>query len=260
MVALGVCACVGVVVFKTKLSGLSPVELGAKAQHAHKVHKAMKKSLGLKHSDLSLLQAAMGDQKREEHAACLKECTTKSCKKKCAKLAPGAAATAAKRKAAGQKKGPLGLKKSDLSLLKDAQKARHAEEVKRCKACVSAKFSCHSRCERVLAAAKQPRAAAKAQGRVSLGLKAADLKLLKDAERRQGHEEQEIKAMHEHDAKFLHAGGKEAAIEDVNAQPGEVGEWAPGMRSSALSQLAQEQSDAAATAKELAANDESSSF
>ena len=55
------CACVGVVVFKTKLSGLSPVELGAKAQHAHKVHKAMKKTLGLKHSDLSLLQAAMGD-------------------------------------------------------------------------------------------------------------------------------------------------------------------------------------------------------
>merc|ERR1711966_465144 len=115
VVALGVCACVAVVAFNTKMS---PVELGSKSQHAHKVHKAMKKGLGLKHSDMSLLESAMADQTKEKHSACLKECTTKDCKKACDKLVPGAKAKAAKTMAQAHKKG-LGLKKGDLSLLKD---------------------------------------------------------------------------------------------------------------------------------------------
>ena len=86
MVALGLAACVAVVVFNTSMK---PVELGAKSQHAHKVHKAMKKGLGLKHSDMSLLESAMADQSKEKHAACLKECTSKDCKKACGALAPG---------------------------------------------------------------------------------------------------------------------------------------------------------------------------
>jgi hypothetical protein len=147
VVALGLAACVAVVVFNTSMK---PVELGAKSQHAHKVHKAMKKGLGLKHSDMSLLASAMADQSKEKHAACLKECTTKDCKKACGALAPGAKAKAAKTMAQARKKG-LGLKKGDLSLLKDAQKARHAEEVKHCKACVSAE--CKANCKATMAAA-----------------------------------------------------------------------------------------------------------
>ena len=200
---LGLAACVAVVVFNTNMK---PVELGAKSQHAHKVHKAMKKGLGLKHSDMSLLASAMADQSKEKHAACLKECTTKDCKKACGALAPGAKAKAAKTMAQARKKG-LGLKKGDLSLLKDAQKARHAEEVKHCKACVSAE--CKANCKATMAAAKKSAKVQLSQKKVNLGLKTSDLKLLQDAEKRQGREEKMIKAMHAHDAKFLHKGGKE---------------------------------------------------
>jgi len=213
VVALGVCACVAVVVFNTNMS---PVELGAKSQHAHKVHKAMKKGLGLHKSDLSLLQSAMADQSEEKHAACLKECTSKNCKKACGKLAPGANAKAAKKMAANQKKG-LGLKKADLSLLQDAQKARHADEVKHCKACVSAE--CKANCKSTMAAARKASKIEHSQKKINLGLKTSDLKLLQDAEKRQDHEEDQEKAMHAHDAKFLHKGGSSLkSTDDVNHQ------------------------------------------
>jgi hypothetical protein len=226
------------------------VELGAKSQHAHKVHKAMKKGLGLKHSDMSLLQSAMADQSKEKHAACLKECTTKDCAKACGKLAPGANAKAAKKAAAAQKKG-LGLKKGDLYLLKDAQKARHAEEVKHCEACVSAE--CKSNCKATMAAAKKSDTVKMAQKKINLGLKTSDLKLLQDAQKRQGREEKEIKAMHQHDAKFLGKGGSSLkSTDDVNHQPADDGDgdWAPGMRKSAMAQLKEEQAEAAQTAME----------
>jgi len=214
VVALGLAACVAVVVFNTNVS---PVELGAKTQHAHKVHKAMKKGLGLKHSDMSLLQGAMADQTEEKHTACLKECTSKDCKKACGSLAPGAAAKSARKAAAAQKKG-LGLKKGDLSLLKDAQNARHAEEVKHCDACVSA--DCKANCKDTMSAIKKSAAVQKSQKKVNLGLPTSDLKLLQDAQKRQGREETEIKAMHRHDAKFLGKGGQKLAssTDDVNHQ------------------------------------------
>ena len=211
MVALGLAACVAVVVFNTSMK---PVELGAKSQHAHKVHKAMQKGLGLKHSDMSLLESAMADQSKEKHAACLMECTSKDCKKACGALAPGAKAKAAKTMAEERKKG-LGLKKGDLSLLKDAQKARHAEELKHCQACVSAE--CKANCKATIAAAKKSAKVQLSQKKVKgLGLKTSDLKLLQDAEKRQNREEKMIKAMHAHDAKFLHKGGKSNAVDDVN--------------------------------------------
>jgi len=256
VVGLGLAACVAVVVFNTNMK---PVELGAKSQHAHKVHKAMKKGLGLKHSDMSLLESAMADQTKEKHTACLKECTTKDCKKACGALAPGAKAKAAKTMAQARKKG-LGLKKGDLSLLKDAQKARHAEEVKHCKACVSAE--CKANCKATMAAAKKSAKVQLSQKKVNLGLKTSDLKLLQDAEKRQGREEKMIKAMHAHDAKFLHKGGKAHAIDDINHQPADDGDgdWAPGMRKSAMAQLKEEQAEAKQTAKEAEEADDNSSY
>ena len=216
VVALGVCACVAVVAFNTNMS---PVELGAKSQHAHKVHKAMKKGLGLKHSDMSLLESAMADQNKEKHTACLKECTTKECKKACGDIVPGAKAKSAKKAAAAQKKDGLGLKKGDLDLLKDAQKARHADELKHCEACISAE--CKANCKTTMAAARKSKKVADAQKKVTLGLKASDLKLLQDAQKRQGREEKQIKAMHAHDAKFLGKGGSSklrSNTDDVNHQ------------------------------------------
>jgi len=259
VVALGLAACVAVVVFNTNMS---PVELGATSQHAHKVHKAMKKGLGLKHSDMSLLKSAMADQSKEKHSACLKECTSKDCKKSCGSLAPGAAAKSAKKAAAAQKKG-LGLKKGDLSLLKDAQKARHSDEVKHCEACVSAE--CKSNCKATMVAVKKSAAVEKSQKKVNLGLKTADLKLLQDAQKRQGREETEIKAMHRHDAKFLGKGGQKlkSNTDDVNHVPttddGD-GDWAPGMRKSAMAQLKEEQADAAKVAIETGHEDHDSSY
>jgi hypothetical protein len=259
VVALGVCACVAVVAFNTNMS---PVELGSKSQHAHKVHKAMKKGLGLKHSDMSLLESAMADQTKEKHTACLKECTTKDCKKACGKLVPGAAAKSAKKAAAAQKKGIMGLKKGDLDLLKDAQKARHADEVKHCKACVTAE--CKANCKTTLAAARKSTKVALSQKKVSLGLKTSDLKLLQDAQKRQGREEKEIKAMHAHDAKFLGKGGSNSlkATDDVNHQPADDGDgdWAPGMRRSAMAQLKEEEAQAKQTAKEASDEDADSAY
>jgi len=260
ILAVGVCTCAFLVTYNTNLS---PVELALKisnAQHAHKVHKELKKGLGLKHSDLSLLASAMADQTAEKHSACLKECTTKACKDKCGAIAAGKKATAAKPKIASHKKG-LGLKKSDLSLLKDAEKARRAEEAKHCAECVTA--DCKARCASVAAARKTHVKKAAPKKKVNLGLKASDLKLLQDAEKRQGREEKMIKQMHAHDAKFLQKHSSLKAIDDINHQPGDAdgdGDWAPGMRSSALAQLKEEESEAAKTARETEGEDEDSTY
>merc|ERR1712216_209832 len=197
---------------------------------------------------------------KEKHAACLKECTSKDCKKACGALAPGAKAKAAKTMAEERKKG-LVFKKGDLSLLKDAQKARHAEELKHCQACVSAE--CKANCKATIAAAKKSAKVQQSQKKVKgLGLKTSDLKLLQDAEKRQNREEKMIKAMHAHDAKFLHKGGKSNAVDDVNHVPADDGDgdWAPGMRKSAMAQLKEEQAQAKQTAKEAEEADDNSSY
>ena len=156
----------------------------------------------------------------------------------------------------------MGLKKGDLDLLKDAQKARHGDEVKHCKACVTAE--CKANCKTTLAAARKSTKVALSQKKVSLGLKTSDLKLLQDAQKRQGREEKEIKAMHAHDAKFLGKGGSNSlkATDDVNHQPADDGDgdWAPGMRRSAMAQLKEEEAQAKQTAKEASDEDADSAY
>ena len=73
------------------------------------------------------------------------------------------------------KSASLHLKKADLKLLQDAQKARHEDQVKHCEKCITSE--CKASCKQTLRSLKAQPHAAKHQ--VNLGLKADDMALLK---------------------------------------------------------------------------------
>uniref|UniRef100_A0A7S0EYV4 Uncharacterized protein n=1 Tax=Hanusia phi TaxID=3032 RepID=A0A7S0EYV4_9CRYP len=222
----------------------APSELLSHAHHNHKIHKMHKNGLGLKHNDLALLEDAMHQQAKEKHRACIKECEDSACRHKChTALSLHTESAHQAHKSAG-----LHLKKADLKLLQDAQKARHEDEVKHCEKCITSE--CKANCKQTLRSLKDTHAAVKHH--VNLGLKAGDMALLKDAQKRQAKEEAKHMYMQNIDRKALKTTSSSLhAIDEVNHQPGDDGngDWAPGMRSSAMQQLKQEQREAAKTAQ-----------
>merc|ERR1712127_505909 len=100
-------------------------------------------------------------------------------------------------------------------------------------------------------------------GKAVLGLKQGDLTLLQDAEARQAKETAKGMYMHKQDlAALKHKHSRNAKIDLLNHQPADDGDgdWSPGMRKNALSQLKDEEEQAKQTAKIAHANDADDSW
>jgi len=173
--ALAACAVIAMVFTQ---GASEPVELAAR-------------SLGLKQSDLDLLQGAMHSEAKEKHRACVHECTSRACKAKCSKIlsehsakhAHKQAKVASAAKKSSSKKVSLGLKKSDIKLLADADKDQHRDQIKKCHECMTKE--CKDNCKDILEKAKSAKKHTSAHKAKKLGLKMSDLKLLADAQKRQ---------------------------------------------------------------------------